>query len=118
MAGWLGDLEYAVGLALLRLDDSAYGVSIRDELVRRADRTVSLGAIYTTLERLERKGLVASRQSEPTAVRGGRRRRLCRLTPAGERAVAATWDAQRRLTDGLEADLAGFRERSIGLADA
>lgn len=105
MADLLGDLEYAVLLALLRLQDKAYGVSIRRELEERAGRRTSLGAIYTTLDRLERKGLVTSRASAPTAVRGGRRKRLCRMTPAGERALATTWEAQRRLVAGLEGQL-------------
>ena len=102
----LGDLEYAVLLALLRLGDAAYGVSIRRELDERAGRRASLGSIYTTLDRLEKKGLVFSREGEPTAVRGGRRTRLCQLTAEGERSLAATFRAQRRLTEGLEARLA------------
>ena len=113
MARWLGDLEYAVALALLRLGDEAYGVPVRDELERRADRRVSLGAIYTTLDRLEKKGLVASRTSAPIAVRGGRRRRLCSLTPAGEQAVAETFEGQRRLVEGLEQRLTLGRDRRL-----
>ncbi|MEM6797456.1 MAG: helix-turn-helix transcriptional regulator [Acidobacteriota bacterium] len=112
MAPLLGDLEYAVLLAVLRLGDAAYGVSIRQELEQRAGRKSSLGAIYTTLDRLEKKDLVLSRDSQPTAVRGGRRRRLCRLTPAGERALTATWEAQRRMLHGLEGELARLQRET------
>ena len=112
MADLLGALEYAILIALLRLRDDAYGASIRRELETRGDRRVSLGAVYTTLDRLEAKGLVASRTGAPTAVRGGRRKRLCSLTPVGERALAATWDAQQRLTDGLEGELARLQREA------
>lgn len=112
MSDLLGDLEYAVLLALLRLGDEAYGVSIRRELDERAGRRASLGSIYTTLDRLEKKGLVLSQEGAPTAVRGGRRKRLCRLTAAGQRSLAATFGAQRRLTEGLEAQLARFEQEA------
>ncbi len=110
MAELLGAFETTILLALLRLRDNAYGVSIRAEVAERTEREPSLGAIYTTLDRLEKKGLVSSRVSAPTAVRGGRRKRLCRLTPAGERALAATWDAQQRMARGLEQELARLQK--------
>lgn len=109
MSQHLGDFEYAVLLATLRLGDGAYGVSIRDEIETRSGREASLGAVYTTLDRLEGKGFVASRMGRPTAVRGGRRKKLCRLTPAGERALSSTWDAQRRMAEGLEEVLERMR---------
>ena len=101
MADRLRDLEYTLLLALLRLEE-AYGVPIRDEIAARTGRSLSLGALYTTLDRLEGKGFVASRMGAPTAVRGGRRKKMCRLTPAGKRALSRTWDFQRRMTEGLE----------------
>ncbi|MCG8459227.1 MAG: PadR family transcriptional regulator [Holophagales bacterium] len=109
----LSDLEYAISLVLLRQGDQAYGVSIREDLARRAGRRVSLGAIYTTLDRLDKKGLVVSRAGDPTPRRGGRRKRLCGLTPAGERALAATWDAQQRLARGLEPQLSRFHQQRL-----
>lgn len=112
MSDHLGDFEYAVLLATLRLGDDAYGVSIRDEIASRSGRESSLGAVYTTLDRLEGKGFVASRMGLPTAVRGGRRKKLCRLTAAGERALSLTWDAQRRMADGLEGRLEEMRRTS------
>lgn len=105
MADRLRDLEYTLLLALLRLGDEAYGVPIRDEIAARTGREPSLGALYTTLDRLEGKGFVASRMGKPTAVRGGRRKKMCRLTAAGKRALSHTWDIQRRMTEGLEGRL-------------
>lgn len=105
MADRLRDLEYTLLLALLRLGDEAYGVPIRDEIAGRTGRELSLGALYTTLDRLENKGFIESRMGLPTAVRGGRRKKMCRLTTAGKRALSGTWDFQRRMTDGLESRL-------------
>lgn len=87
----MGPLELAVLLAVAH-DGEAYGLAVRREVSRRLQHDYSVGAVYTTLERLERKGLVRSRISEPLPVRGGRSRRLFRVTRAGERALR---DAQR-----------------------
>lgn len=89
----LGTLELAALLAVSRLGDEAYGLAVRDDLSERADRDYSVGAIYTTLQRLEDKGLLASRASEPLPVRGGRSRRLFQITGAGARAIR---DAERQ----------------------
>src|SRR4051812_34604605 len=89
----LGSLELAALLAVARLGDDAYGLALRHDLSERADRDYSLGAIYTTLQRLEDKGLLTSRASEPLPVRGGRSRRHFRLTGAGARAIR---DAEKR----------------------
>lgn len=87
MATSIGRLELAALLAVARLGDDAYGLAVRNDLSERADRDYSVGAIYTTLQRLEDKGLLASRTTEPLPVRGGRSRRLFRLTGAGVRAL-------------------------------
>lgn len=110
----LRDLEYTLLLALLRLGET-YGVPIRDEIAARTGRQLSLGALYTTLDRLEGKGFVASRMGAPTAKRGGRRKKMCRLTPAGKGALSRTWDFQRRMTEGLESRLEEL-QRSSALA--
>ena len=89
----LGSLELATLLAVARLGDDAYGLAVRNDLSERADRDYAVGAIYTTLQRLEDKGLLASRASEPLPVRGGRSRRLFRITGAGARAIR---DAERQ----------------------
>ncbi|MDA8017076.1 MAG: PadR family transcriptional regulator [Thermoanaerobaculia bacterium] len=75
-----------------------------------------MGAVYTTLERLEGKGFLCSRMGRPTAVRGGRRKKLCRLTPAGERALSLSWDAQRKMAQGLEQVLEDLRQRASDAA--
>src|SRR5437868_4669814 len=97
----LGEFEHIVLLAILRLDDKAYGVTIRGELAERAGREVAPGALYTTLDRLEDKGLVESRLGDPTAERGGRARRYYSVTTNGLRAIAAAQRALRSLMEGL-----------------
>jgi len=83
----LGALELTTLLAVARLKDNAYGLAIRRDLAARTGRDYSVGALYTTLQRLEDKGLLTSRHSEPLPVRGGRSRRHFTLTGAGERAL-------------------------------
>lgn len=83
----LGSLELTTLLAVARLKDEAYGLAIRRDLAARTGRDYSVGALYTTLQRLEDKGLLASRHSEPLPVRGGRSRRHFTLTGAGARAL-------------------------------
>jgi PadR family transcriptional regulator, regulatory protein PadR len=97
----LGSLEHIVLLAVARLSPDAYGMTVRQEIESRTGRNVSIGAVYATLERLEAKGFVSSVIGEPTAARGGRAKRHFQLEAAGERALAASQDAIRRMTAGL-----------------
>ena len=83
----LGEVEHLVLLALLRLDQNAYGVAIMDEIAGRTGRDVSRPAVYIALRRLEAKGLVSSRLGEPTPERGGRAKRYFTLERAGLRAL-------------------------------
>jgi DNA-binding PadR family transcriptional regulator len=83
----LGTLELSALLAVARLGDDAYGLAVRRDLAERTDREHSIGAIYTTLQRLEDKGLLTSHASDPLPVRGGRSRRHFKLTGAGARAL-------------------------------
>lgn len=83
----LGTLELAALLAVARLGRDAYGLAVRRDLADRTGRDYSVGAIYTTLQRLEDKGLVTSRASEPMPVRGGRSRRHFTLSGTGSRAL-------------------------------
>ena len=101
MATGLGEFEQLVLLALMRLEPEAYGVAIRDEIEERTGRNVALGAVYTTLLRLEDKGFVATRLGDPTPQRGGRRKRYYRPLAAGRRELAASLDALRNMTRGL-----------------
>lgn len=98
---YLGEFEHIVLLALLRLGDDAYGVSVRSEIERRTHRDVSIGAVYATLDRMEAKDLVASRVGHPTASRGGRAKRHFQITKRGLTAVNRTHEALRRMSDGL-----------------
>ena len=98
----LGELEQLLLLAILRLRDDAYGVTIRAELADRAGRNVAPGALYTALDRLEAKGLIASRMSDPTPQRGGRAKRYVTVTTAGVAALTRSVQAYERLLDGLE----------------
>jgi DNA-binding PadR family transcriptional regulator len=98
----LGELEQLMLLAILRLGDEAYGVTIREELAARAGRNVAPGALYTGLERLETKGLITSRMSDPTPQRGGRAKRHVTVTAAGRAALARAMQAYERLLDGLD----------------
>jgi PadR family transcriptional regulator, regulatory protein PadR len=104
---YLGEFEHIVVLALLRLSDRAYGVTVRQEIESRIDREVSIGAIYATLDRLEAKGYVKSRLGDPTPERGGRSKRFLRVTAEGVAAVNRTHRALQNMTEGL--DLAGSR---------
>jgi DNA-binding PadR family transcriptional regulator len=102
MGDYLGEFEQLILLALLRLGDEAYGVTIRETLRQRAGRDVSFGAIYSTLRRLEGKGLVRSLLGDPEPVRGGRAKKFIAVTARGR---AAVLDAQRafgRMADGLK----------------
>ena len=88
-------------LAVLRLGEDAYGVTIRQEIAACTGRDASPGAIYTTLERLEDKGLVRSRFGDPTPERGGRAKRYFTLTTRGGQALTRTQQSYRRLLEGI-----------------
>ena len=98
----LGGFEHLLLLAILRLDDRAYGVTIRQELLDHAAKDVAVGAIYTGLDRLELKGFVKSWTGEPTAERGGKAKKFYRVTALGKRALNDTHRALQHLSRGLE----------------
>jgi len=95
------DFEQQVLLAVWRLGAEAYGATVRDELEVRTGREVAQGAVYTTLIRLEKKGYLASRMSDPTPVRGGKARRLFTITARGMQGVQDARVVMDRLWDGL-----------------
>jgi DNA-binding PadR family transcriptional regulator len=97
----LGEFEQIVILAILQLEDVAYGVSIRQEIRVRIGRTVSPGALYTTLDRLENKGLLISRMGDPTTNRGGRAKRFYTVTSNGTQRIAEAQAAFRKMLTGL-----------------
>jgi DNA-binding PadR family transcriptional regulator len=99
--GHLENLELVILLAIMRVGDEAYGVSISDEIEKTTGRTVVLGSVYAALERLEGRGLVTSRLGEPRAERGGRAPRHFRITASGLREVRAAQKALTALWRGL-----------------
>ena len=103
---YLGELEQVILLAVARLDD-AYGMSIRREIEARSGRTVAIGAVYATLERLEDKGFVRSDEKAPAPDRDGRARRFFHLTHAGIDALQAANRLQARMWAGLRLRVAG-----------
>ncbi|MEO6804671.1 MAG: helix-turn-helix transcriptional regulator [Edaphobacter sp.] len=98
----LGEFEQIVLLAVLRLGNGAYGVSIREEILKCTGRQATPGALYTTLDRLENKSMLTSLMGEPTAQRGGRAKRYFKVTKTGTAAVERAQNAYRRLLDGLK----------------
>jgi PadR family transcriptional regulator, regulatory protein PadR len=108
MPDTLGEFEQRILFALIHLGADAYGATIREALESRTGRPVSAGALYTALDRLEKRGLVDSRLGEPTPQRGGKRKRLYTLQPAGERALARVYESLRLMANG-----AGARLRAI-----
>jgi DNA-binding PadR family transcriptional regulator len=88
----LGEFQEIVMLSVVILKDDAYGVSIQEEINDRTKRTISRGALHTALSRLEEKGFVKSKYGEPTAERGGRRKRYYDVSPAG---MAVLQEAKR-----------------------
>ena len=101
----LGDFEQLVLLAVLRLGADAYGAAIRQEIHARSGRDVSINAVYTTLDRLEQKGMLRSWTGEPTPQRGGRRRRHYGMRPPGVTAIQQAYRAFTAMADGLQATL-------------
>ena len=101
----LGVFEQWVMLALIRLGDNAYGMTIRREIQAHTDRPISLGAVYTTLDRLEGKGYVTSEDGPGSPERKGRARRFFRVEPPGFRALEEALEAMDCLREGLPAKL-------------
>ena len=101
---FLGEFEELVLLAILRLSENAYGVTIRQIIEEKGKRATSYGAIYATLERLEKKGYISSRQGEATAERGGRAKRYYKVEGAGIKAINDTEMARRNIGMGLDFD--------------
>ena len=99
---FLGEFEQMVLMAVLRLGDEAYAVTIREEIERRTGRVVSRGAIYITLDRLEKKGYLESWLADPTPERGGRAKRFHRVSASGATALRRSRAALDKMWQGLE----------------
>lgn len=97
----MGEFEQLVLLALLRLGNDAYGMEVREEIEARTGRTVSYGAVYTTLDRLEGKGFVAFRVGEATPERGGRARKYFQVSAAGREALREAREVLAVMWEGV-----------------
>jgi DNA-binding PadR family transcriptional regulator len=101
MTKQIGSLEQLLMFAVLRLGNEAHGIALRRELERVTGRRISSGAVYTTMERLERHGLTDSAIGDEDRPRGGRPRRYYRVTPEGARALTESWDGLADLARGV-----------------
>lgn len=97
----LGEFEQMVLLAILRVGEEAYAVPIVDEIEARTGRTPSRAAVYITLQRLEKKGLVRSWLGDPTAERGGKSRRYVEVLPEAQTRLHESREAMARMWEGL-----------------
>jgi PadR family transcriptional regulator PadR len=97
----LGEFEYLVISAAVRRGDNAYGAAIREEIEQTAKRSCSIGALYTTIDRLESKGLIETWMGEATAERGGRAKRMVPVTGKGVREASAFYQGVIQATRGL-----------------
>jgi PadR family transcriptional regulator PadR len=102
---YLGEFEQMVMLSIMRLEGGAYGLAIKDELEAVAGRSPSSGGLYTTLDRMEKKGLVESFAGEGSDERGGRPRRYVRVTGDGKASLARSRHTLMALWDGIEEGL-------------
>lgn len=98
----LGEFEQLVLLAVLRLEEAAYAVTIRREIEKQTGRAVSRGAVYTTLDRLENKGLLHSRMGEPQPTPSGKAKRFYSVEPEGIEALNEARETLRKMWTGLE----------------
>ena len=117
MGHHLGEFEQLILFALVSLGDQAYGVSIRQEIEARAGRAVSVGAVYTALDRLESRGYVRSRVGDPTPQRGGRRKKYYEIEPEGAATLSRSYTTLNRMADGLTAKLDSLAPAPDGSGD-
>src|ERR1700744_2794717 len=106
----IGEFEYLLLSAAARLGEDAYGAAIREEITAATGRSCSIGALYTTLDRLQEKGLLKTWMGEATPQRGGRAKRMVRVTPKGVQAATAFYNAVRRVSRGVSWETGGAHE--------
>lgn len=114
MAGALGEFEQLILLAIVRLEEDAYGVAIRRAIEEGTGRSVSAGAVYTTLGRLEARELVESRLGETAPERSGQKRKYYRLLPAGALAVRTSYEGIRRMARGVLGEVGRLAAQADG----
>ena len=108
----LGEFEYLLVTAAAGLGDEAYGAAIREEIEATTGRKCSIGALYTTIERLENTGLLNTWRGDATPQRGGRAKRMVRVTPKGVQAAKDFYDAVMRVSRGASWVADGTRSTS------
>jgi PadR family transcriptional regulator PadR len=96
----LGEFEYLLITATASLGDEAYGAAIREEIQKNTGRRCSIGALYTTIDRLEQKGLLKTWMGDATPQRGGRSKRMVRITPKGVVAAKDFYEVVTRISQG------------------
>jgi PadR family transcriptional regulator, regulatory protein PadR len=101
----VGEFEQLILFAVVRLEAEASAVTIRQEIEARTSRTISSGALYTALDRLETRGFLTSRLGAPTPARGGKRKRLYTIEPAGARTLTRSYDALQKMARGMNTRL-------------
>jgi DNA-binding PadR family transcriptional regulator len=104
----VGEFEHFVLLALVRLGNGAYGASIRREIRERTGRDASVGTVYMTLGRLEKKGMIVSYIGLPSTYRGGRRRKHYLIDAEGQKALGRAFRAFTAMAEGMEGELAAL----------
>jgi len=97
----IGEFEYLILTSASRLGEDAYGAAIRAEIESATGERCSIGALYTTLDRLEKKGMIKTRMGDPTPERGGRAKRMVRVTAAGVNAASAFYEAMTKVSRGV-----------------
>ena len=98
----LNEVDQLVMLALVRLDSSGYGVTIKAEIENRSGRSVSMAAVYSSLDRLERRGYAESWLSDPTSERGGRAKKHFKITAAGATQLRDARGTMAKMWEGLD----------------
>lgn len=106
MIGYIGEFEELVLLTIAALGDAAYGVAIKEDIEQRTDRSISLGALHSTITRLEEKGFIKSWLGDPTQERGGRRKRYFQLTNQGKAGLRKVKALRDELWDISKVNLA------------
>lgn len=97
----LGEFEYLILTSAARLGENAYGAAIRQEIEEAIGRRCSIGALYTTVDRLEAKGFIKTHMGDATPQRGGRRKRMVRVTAKGVQAASDFYEAVQRVSRGV-----------------
>lgn len=107
----IGEFEEVVMLTVAILFEDAYGITIKEEIEKRLNRKVSVGAMRTALNRLEKKGLLRSEFGEATAIRGGKRKRYFRVTHLGKTALEQVMETRKQLWEAIPPMAFEFRYR-------